>query len=171
MLRLPTRWASWIPALVWMSLIFIGSTDLLASSRTSRFLEPLIRWLVPDISGPSLASLQLLVRKAGHAFEYAVLALLTWWALAPVGAGSTTWIWTRRRAWLAWGLAATYALSDEFHQTFVRSREGRLRDVIIDATGAAMALLTLRFFIHRFHRECANKDRGGLTTDSTDQHG
>lgn len=148
MLKLPTRWTAWIPAGVWMCLIFVGSTDLLSAAHTSRFVEPLVRWLFPDISHASLLLIQMLVRKAGHAFEYAVLALLTWWALAPSGKDVSVWNWTRRRAWLAWGLAATYAFSDEFHQTFVRSREGRLRDVLIDATGAALALLTLRLCLH-----------------------
>ena len=39
--------------------------------------------------------------------------------------------------------AMFYATTDEFHQTFVPSREGCVRDVIIDSTGAAMGLFAL----------------------------
>lgn len=147
MTRVPVPWTAWIPAGIWMALVFAGSTDLLSTSQTSRFLEPFLRWLVPNLSATGFDTIQFVVRKAGHAFEYAVLALLTWWALTS-GAGDSLQ-WSPRRAWLAWGLAAAYALSDEFHQSFVPSREARARDVIIDAAGAALAILLLRAWFHR----------------------
>lgn len=146
MTRVPVPWTAWIPAGIWMALIFAGSTDLLSTSQTSRFLEPFLRWLVPDLSAATLGTIQFLLRKAGHAFEYAVLALLTWWALTSVAGDFVRW--SPRRAWLAWGLAAVYALSDEFHQSFVPSREARVRDVIIDAAGAALAILLLRLWFY-----------------------
>jgi len=47
----------------------------------------------------------------------------------------------------AWVLAVLYALTDEFHQSFVPGRHPSLLDVLVfDAAGAAIAL----WFRHRF---------------------
>jgi len=37
-----------------------------------------------------------------------------------------------------------YGVIDEIHQTFVPTREGKLRDVIIDTMGIAVALLIVK---------------------------
>lgn len=47
----------------------------------------------------------------------------------------------RKAALVAWGCAALYAATDEFHQLFVPGRAGLFTDVLIDATGAAIGLL------------------------------
>jgi len=43
---------------------------------------------------------------------------------------------------LAWAFFLTmiYAISDEYHQSFVPGRSGNLADLVIDATGAAAGL-------------------------------
>ena len=41
------------------------------------------------------------------------------------------------------GLAALYAVTDEFHQTFVPSRQGQIVDVFIDSLGAALGLFAV----------------------------
>jgi VanZ family protein len=45
-------------------------------------------------------------------------------------------------------LAVLYAISDEVHQSFVPTREGTLRDVIIDAIGALLAWTALTQLLH-----------------------
>ena len=71
----------------------------------------------------------LLVSKLAHVSEYAILAWLFQWAL------------DNRRAWrLAWLLAVLYAVTDEFHQSFVPGRTSTVADVMIDALGAAIGL-------------------------------
>lgn len=42
---------------------------------------------------------------------------------------------------MAWGLSVLYALSDEYHQTFVPGRNGTFVDLLIDASGALVGLL------------------------------
>ncbi|UYJ41604.1 MAG: VanZ family protein [Lachnospiraceae bacterium] len=37
----------------------------------------------------------------------------------------------------SWMIAVLYACTDEYHQLFVPGRSGQLRDVMIDAVGAA----------------------------------
>lgn len=50
-----------------------------------------------------------------------------------------------RRFVLTWALCVLYAVSDEYHQTFVPGRTGDWRDVLSDAAGTAagLALLSL----------------------------
>lgn len=67
------------------------------------------------------------LRKAGHMAAYGAL----WLALLPaVG---------ERRPWLATALALAYAVSDEWHQSFVPGRNGTVTDVAIDALGMGLA--------------------------------
>ena len=77
----------------------------------------------------------IVLRKLGHVTGYALLTALWAWALALV---------TQRP--LVWAVAISlgYACTDEFHQTFVRGREGTPRDVLIDAIGMAIAVIAIR---------------------------
>ena len=124
-----------MPAIAWMLVIFGASTEIGSSEHTSRFLIPILHWINPHISGVGVARAQLLVRKAAHVTEYAVLALLLlrafrWQAQA-------TFV---RQAAIVLIVAAVYAATDEFHQSFAGTRTASLRDVMIDCCGAALGL-------------------------------
>ena len=127
----------WLPALIWLALIFVGSTDLLSAEQTSRFLVPFLRWLRPDISNEALAQIHFVVRKLGHIFEYALLSMLLWRALRDG---------TNLRIRMSFGFAAVwltcgvFAVSDEFHQSFMPSRTAASSDVLIDICGATIGL-------------------------------
>ena len=69
-------------------------------------------------------------RKLGHITAYALLTGAWWWALRGLVSRPTLW---------AVVISLAYACTDEFHQTFVRGREGTPRDVLIDAIGMAIA--------------------------------
>lgn len=131
----------WLPIVLWMCLIFAGSTNLLSSSRTSRFLGPLLRFFKPDISPQAIRRVQFAIRKFGHTVEFGVLAVLFWRAFQaqwPARAGS------RALLYAALVCSILYAVSDEYHQAFYPSREARARDVFIDTAGAAAGLLIAR---------------------------
>src|SRR5947199_10731561 len=66
----------WLPLLVWLGVIFFGSTDLMSVEHTSRFIVPFLRWLKSDISIETLASIHFVIRKCTHLSEYAILAML-----------------------------------------------------------------------------------------------
>lgn len=117
-----------------MLFVFIGSTDLMSAEHTSRFIGPFLRWIAPDISLATIASIQLLVRKAAHLTEYAILAALFYRAFRQ----GREHCW--RPAALALVVAAIYAALDEFHQSFVASRTGTPWDVMIDMCGAVIGL-------------------------------
>lgn len=88
------------------------------------------------------------VRKAAHMSEYAVLAMLllaTFYAYSKKEAGTA-----KIRLLSLWSLAGVFffACLDEFHQLFVQGREGKFTDVLIDAAGAAAALLVADLFLY-----------------------
>jgi len=78
------------------------------------------------------------IRKCAHVTEYAVLALLLWRALRsiPVLRAKTLIV----LAAVVLG-CALFAATDEFHQTFVKSRTPSVRDVLLDIAGAILGLL------------------------------
>ena len=125
-----------------MWLIFSASGDQLSFQHSSRLVGPFLRWLFPHLSDDSVNDIVVLVRKCAHLTEYAVLALLLWRALRkPPGPNAPPWRWSQ--AGLALALVALYAASDEFHQTFVPSRNGCVSDVLLDTAGGALGLLCL----------------------------
>jgi VanZ family protein len=132
----------WLPLVAWMVVVFLFSSDLFSVGRTSGVLSSFLKWLMSDATPELIDRCIFAIRKLAHALEYAVLALLAWRALGgPDIDGFRPWIWNRAaRAWL---IAAVYAASDEWHQSFVPSRGAAVVDVLIDATGAALALAFL----------------------------
>lgn len=132
----------WLPLILWMTLIFGFSSDSKSFQHSSRILEPLLRWLFPGMAADTRNDLVFVARKCAHLTEYAVLALLVWrLRRKPVRRDRRPWSW--REAGLALLVAALYAATDEFHQTFVPTRDGCVRDVFIDSCGAAAGLLLL----------------------------
>lgn len=136
----------WLPVVLWLVLMFVGSTDLMSSEHTSRFLVPFLRWLVPDISEAALFSIQLFVRKCAHVAEYTVLAALFFRAFRE-GRHS---FWRAAVPTLISGIA--FAAFDEFHQSFVPSRTGMAGDVVVDSIGVVIALFLVRMWMQRQKR-------------------
>ena len=124
-----------MPIIAWLIVIFLASSDMMSAEHTSRFIGPFLRWLIPDISGPTIVSIQLFVRKAAHVTEYAILGALLMRAFTH---GNVRLSW--RHVAAAWLVAVSCASLDEFHQSFVASRTGSPIDVTIDVFGAVCGL-------------------------------
>lgn len=108
----------WGPPLALMGLIFFLSAQ-------------------PDLSS-GLGAWDLVLRKIGHACVFGLLCGLLWRALR-------TTVPQRRAIAAAWIVTVLYAISDEWHQSFVSGRHGSPVDVLIDAIGAtAVAVLVAR---------------------------
>ncbi len=105
----------WLPAIVMMVIIFVFSS--LPSSR------------IPDYG-----SLDTLIKKGGHALGYGLLGLSYFYALPKR-------LSKFYRVLTALLMAVLFALSDEYHQSFVRGRNSSLNDVLIDGFGATLALV------------------------------
>jgi VanZ family protein len=132
----------WLPALLWMAVIFSASADRASFQRSSRIVAPLVRWLFPKASEETVHTAVVAVRKAAHMAEYAVLAWLFLAAIAN-SRGLALCQWSRREGVLAWLLVVVYASTDEIHQLFVPHRQAAAMDVLIDAAGAALGLIFL----------------------------
>ena len=130
-----SRFRRYAPLVLWAVLIFIGSGNVLSGSHTSILLNA-VRWLFPNVRDESLAVFHLLVRKAGHLTEYAILATLA----ARAFRTSSHDLLRRHWFWTSLLLAIAYALTDEFHQSFVPSRTASIYDSLIDSVGALIGL-------------------------------
>ncbi len=121
---------AWWPVIAVMALIFFGSAQPKhappAGSEAIYFSG-----LMPVFPG----GWEFLIKKSGHMLAYGMLAALT--ARALPRSGQTP----RRAAWLALLVAAGYALSDEFHQSFVPGRYASPVDIGFDMAGAVLATL------------------------------
>ncbi len=149
--------------LLWMLVIFVASGDQMSFQHTSRFIEPFLHWLLPSLTHETAHSVVVLVRKSGHVSEYALLAVLVWRLVdsyRPATDGRSAWANTR----LTLLVALLYAASDEFHQHFVPSREASIRDVLIDCSGAILALIFIRVAARCRRKRLAPAQPGSLTT-------
>jgi VanZ family protein len=90
----------------------------------------------PDLSS-GLGAWDFALRKLAHITIYAAL----WLALAR----ATDW----RRPLLVTAIAILYAISDEFHQSFVEGRHGTPVDVAIDTLGMGLAALAWIVLVRR----------------------
>jgi VanZ family protein len=136
----------WGPLIVWLAAIFYFSSDAMSAPRTSRFIEPLIRFLFPSASEPAVIGIHAAVRKAGHVAEYALLALL---AFRAARGGRTSPRWTPAWATAAFVIAVLYAAIDEVHQGFVGTRTASVFDVLTDGAGALAAVALLSWWLQR----------------------
>lgn len=106
----PSRIVAWLAVVAWCGMIFWVSS-------------------IPSL-GTGLGVWDLLLRKAAHMTEYAILMILLLRTQIPV--------------WLALVLGVLYASSDEWHQTFVEGRHGAPLDVAIDTVGLLLGLAVAR---------------------------
>lgn len=109
----------WLPPVLWMALIFIVSAQ-------------------PSLPQAPDTLLDTILKKAAHTMEYGILAFLLWRALSR-GRGTVS----RAALTIAFIVSVLYAASDEYHQTFVPGRNGKLMDVGFDTVGALVALLVV----------------------------
>jgi VanZ family protein len=142
----------WLPLLICLSVTFVGSTNVMSSGHTSRYIVPFLLWLNPGISPDTTWIIFVVVRKCAHVTEYAILAFLLWRALRSFPA-------FRTKAIMCFGTVllgcALFATSDEFHQTFVKSRTPSVRDVFLDIAGAFVGLLIAASFTQRDPKKSA----------------
>lgn len=129
-------YARWLPAILWMAVIFFlshqgaGSSSTLSSGIT-KTIHDLITTLLPWLD-LDLDFFHVLVRKGAHFTAYLILGLLVSYARRPEGPKSYGSVFL---------FCMLYAMSDEFHQTFIPGRSGELRDVLIDSAGALSGIL------------------------------
>jgi len=127
------------PLALWLAVIFFASTDELSGSKTTLVIEPFLRWLFPHITAQRVHLVHLLVRKAAHFSEYAILGLFA------ARAFRTSRHTLLRANWFpaALALIGVYALLDEYHQSFVPSRTASIYDSMVDVAGGLTVLVAI----------------------------
>ena len=129
----------WLPPVVWMAVIMAFSSATFSAESTGGLLDPLLRWLAPWLTEAHVDAIHVLGRKGAHATEYAILAVL-WFRAFAKGRG----VLPRRSAWMALGISLAWAFLDEAHQATLPARTASAGDVVIDGTGAVLALVGAR---------------------------
>ena len=109
----------WLPLGLWMGVIFILSAQ-------------------PSLPPAPDTLLDFVLKKTAHMIEYGILAFLLSRALSR-GQGT----FSRSALAAAFVITVLYAASDEYHQTFVPGRHGKLMDVGFDVAGALVSLLVV----------------------------
>ena len=134
------RVTMWLGVTGMAVLIFLMSaqTGEASTASSDAIVLPLLR-LIRRMRGLSVDeadamywTLQLIVRKAAHMGEYALLALMIRLLAASYG--------SRRPGVLGWTLAVLYAVTDELHQSLVSARSAQFTDVVVDASGALLGV-------------------------------
>lgn len=130
----------YLPLIAWLAFISFASSGSFSAGNTSRIIGPLILWLFPNTTQETLLVVHFITRKMAHFTEYAILGFLAAWAFrtSPRPATSSRWFL------ISATLIGTFALVDEFHQSFVPSRTGSIYDSLIDIAGGLTALLVIR---------------------------
>ena len=91
----------------------------------------------PSSELPSFDWADRIVKKGGHMAGYALLTFSFWRALD----------FRPEKRWLAWCFVMLYAVTDEFHQSFVPGRFPSVWDVLIfDNLGALVSLWLLSLY-------------------------
>lgn len=142
---------SWGFVLIWMIFIFYLSSMNTheSNSKSTNTLNNAINTTVNITNSVGLTNshptiekvnslsnkLNLPFRKCMHASVYFILTLLL------INALSVTFGYKRKYLIIAVVIAHLYALTDEYHQTFVIGRNGQYRDVLIDTCGSIIACI------------------------------
>jgi VanZ family protein len=159
----------WLVVLAWMIMIFLASTDVGSGEHTSRIVQPLLRLWFPKMPYSQIEAIHLGIRKLAHLFEYAVLAILVWRAIVkPSHWKLKVWYWR----WVGFALiiCSSYAIFDEYHQSFIMSRSPSVWDVGIDSIGALAGLIML-WVLRMQHKNrllaAAEQNSAALKTSNT----
>ena len=124
----------WIPAICVAILISLFSTHYFSGEETARIIIPILHRIFPFATDRELRWMHIGIRKLAHVTEFGVFSIAVFHGIRAERRG-----WNLRWAVLTLVIAVSYAGLDEWHQSFVPLREARVRDVVIDFTGAFMA--------------------------------
>jgi len=155
----------WIPAVLWMLLIFSFSSQpyhqqdmrpWLQDKLPETFIKENFSHIKVNYAGSEVSIqtkgvpgfIEFFVRKGAHVFVYTVLAILIQWAVRLT--------WRQIGKWgylITFFLTFLYAMSDEWHQAFTPNRTPKIHDVFIDSFGILLGLLIFivlqRLFLSR----------------------
>jgi len=137
----------WAPVLFWMVFTYWMSSATFSSMNTASILEPIIRFFVPSISRKEFIAIHRIIRKLAHVTEYLILGVLLFRAFRAGSEEKRLWHW----AISSLAVLVLFAMTDEFHQSFLRVRTASLRDVYFDTLGGLLAQCVSVLWYQRLH--------------------
>jgi VanZ family protein len=132
---------AWLPVFAWMGLISYLSTDSFAGPWSEGLLGFWVTLLHLPVGAHGLQLANLVLRKAAHMFEYLVLGTLLYRALSPERHAGEPIEWRVLVRVLLLGFA--FAVLDELHQAFTRTRGPSFVDVAWDFAGVLGSQLAI----------------------------
>jgi len=135
----------WVPAVAWMGMVLLASTDPFSAKHTGEVLRAMLAWTLGQIDPLTFNQIHFLVRKSAHFTEYAILSAL-WFRAIRVHLNN---LWQIRWAFLGLVVSLLVAVLDEWHQSFVPSRTSSAHDVLLDFCGALFAQLVIWYALRR----------------------
>ncbi len=121
----------------WFLVIFWAGAIYYLSSK------PLNFFIVADVW-------ELILRKFAHIFEFGVFAFLIFRILGQTEKRHINWnlFWT-------FIFTVLYAVSDEYHQSFVAGRTGAYTDILVDSIGVIIAIWLI--YLNYQHKKLLKK--------------
>ena len=126
---------------------------MFSSRNTGSLLYALIIRIYGEVSFYDFLIFHMYLRKTGHVLGYGMLALLLlrgWRATL----GQVPELLRRSMLW-AWLGTVFVASMDEWHQSYIPSRTGTWRDVVLDSTAGLVFLLIACIWLRRAERKRA----------------
>ena len=129
----------WILVIIWMITILSFSKEPAElSDKKSRSLVQIIMPLIEKLNiDISIEELNHYIRKTAHVFNYFTLMILLIFAF------KLTFTNIKFKFLPPYITATIFSAIDEFFQTFINGRGGRLTDVLIDNIGILLAILLI----------------------------
>lgn len=118
----------WLPVIVWAALILSAANDDFSTKQSGDWFRTLFGVQLPWLA-------HVLLRKAAHVAEYAMLALLAWRA--------------HRSLAIPVAIVLVVASADEWLQSRTTSRTGTVWDVVLDVCAAMLAIIALQTYRQR----------------------
>ena len=129
----------WFPVAMMFAVMYYFSTDVFSGDNTRSVIEKILLWFSPHASKHTMATFNYVVRKSAHFTEYAILGALLFRAFR---AGDSV-RWRFRWVLYSFVFSVSWALLDELHQTFTRTRGGSIWDSLLDSSGALFMLIAI----------------------------
>lgn len=139
---------------MWLVVIAIESTAYLSSEYTSRFLYPILHFLL-GLDWNRFVVWHHYIRKCGHFVGYFVLSLLLFRAWKATL--SLPVLWALRWSGIAFFMSAMVASLDEWHQSYLPSRTGVFSDVLLDSSAALVAQIAIFLFLRAKRAKSASE--------------
>lgn len=143
-----------LAAIVWMVSIFlVTQLPYFTGENTAKVIQNAAvteshSITTQNVDSVKIYDLNLIVRKTTHVIVFGILAILLYKSLFAF----------RYSFMLSWMITVLYAVTDEWHQSFMPGRVAAFKDVVFDSLGALIALFLI-YIISKKKNYSVNKEK------------